>query len=95
MLLRILFSGALCALVLCPLLAANSAIDTGLGLDARPEATPVGAVMTQLRALKTEIRDDLCRRPVRHYCLAQVCLAIPLPRQCPDTAAAPRADTAS
>jgi len=93
MLLRILFSGALCALVLCPLLAANSAIDTRLGLGAAP--APAGAVMTQLRALKTEIREDLCRRPVRHYCLAQVCLAIPLPQQCPDTAAAPRADAAS
>jgi hypothetical protein len=96
MLLRILFSGALCALVLCPLLAANSSIDAGLGLDGPAGAAPIsaGTVMTHLRDMKTEIRRDLCRRPAQHYCLAQFCLAIPLPAQCPD-AGPPPADAGS
>lgn len=83
---RTIFVAALGVLILVPLWSANRSMDALLG-HAQTVNTPLWPeqlhvdsrdVAGRLGILRTEIRADLCHRGGQRYCLAGVCLSVPL-----------------
>lgn len=69
----------LSALLLVPLWAANEPVDLLFGQTPSPIALSRAGedVLSRLRDVRSEIRDDICRRGQKRFCLAGLCLPVP------------------